>query len=216
MSAGPELDELLAAHAAGRLPPALGLIVAAHLALAPASRRRYRTYEALGGAFLAELAPAPLASDAWERICRRLDDEDQEPAPATLPAAGDCRRLPAPLRALVPDRLERLPWHRIGAAVQAELAADAAGYRTTLIRVPAGLPYPRHRHRGRELILVLEGGFRDGAACHRRGDLVIAGPEAHHAPVALPEQDWLWLRVLDAPLRRTGPLGPVLDRLRRL
>ena len=216
MSAAPELDELLAAHAAGRLPPPLALIVASHLALAPASLRRYRAYEAIGGALLADLVPAPLAPDAWDRPCRRFRAAAAAPPPAAAAAAAGHDRLPGPLRDRLPDGLDRLPWRREGAAVQAEIGPVTDGYRTTLVRVPPGLPYPRHRHVGTELILVIEGGFVDGGACHRRGELVIAGPEACHAPVAMPERDWLWLRVLDAPLRRTGALGRLLDPIRGL
>jgi anti-sigma factor RsiW len=60
-AATPTLDELLAAHAAGRLPPPVALVVASHLALSPESRRRHRAYEAVGGALLEAIEPAPLA-----------------------------------------------------------------------------------------------------------------------------------------------------------
>jgi hypothetical protein len=37
-----------------------------------------------------------------------------------------------------------------------------------------------------------------------------------HQPVAEPGEDWLWLRVLDASLRLTGPLGRLKSRFWRL
>lgn len=213
----PELDELLAAHAAGNLPPPVALIVGTHLALSPASQRRHRLYEAVGGALLEGIAPAPVAPDAWGRLLARLDDGDRAPAPPPPPPPpGPLGRIPRPLRDHLGDSLDRLPWYRNAGAAQAELDLAAPGYRTTLIRVPAGRPYAEHDHAGTELILTLEGGFRDGAEHHRRGDLVVAGPDVHHAPVAAPGEDWLWLRVLDAPLRRSGLAGRLLDRVRRL
>lgn len=216
MNGDVELDDLLAAHAAGNLPEPLALIVASHLALSPESLRRYRAYEAVGGALLAGIEPAPVAPDAWNRLCAKLEDADREPPAPHGTASVGPSSLPKPLRDRLPPSLDQLSWYREGEASQAELEPGGSAYRTTLIRVPAGRPYPRHGHEGMELILVLEGGFREGEERHLRGDLVIAGPGAYHQPVALPGQDWLWLRVLDAPLRRIGPLGRLIDRLRRL
>lgn len=204
MSEAPTRDELLAAHAAGRLPAPVSLIVATHLALCPMSRRRYRQLEAVGGALLATLEPAPLAEDAWSRLCARLDTLSQEEAPARpkLPlASSTAGRIPRPLRDLLPASLDKLDWHHVGPAAAVELDGGDPGYRTSLIRVCAGQPFPQHSHSGLELILVLEGAFRDGSNRYARGDLQIAGPDEEHRPVAEEGEDWLWLRVLDAPLR---------------
>jgi putative transcriptional regulator len=215
MSETPTLDDLLAAHAAGNLSMPVALIVASHLALSVESRCRYHAYEAVGGALLRQIEPVPCAPEAWDRLCARLDDEGPEPH-RPPPPAPSLRHIPDPLRQHLPDSLEALPWRRLGEATQADLDLRDPGYRTTLIRVPPGSTYPRHTHGGTELILVLEGGFRDESGRHLRGELVIAGPEIEHQPVAEPGQDWLWLRVLDAPLRPTGPIGRLLAPFRRL
>src|SRR5690606_3397923 len=78
---GPELslDDLLAAHAAGRLAEPVALIVTTHLALMPESRARYRRYEAIGGTLLEGIEPVPLADAAWSRLCGRLDQAPAEP-----------------------------------------------------------------------------------------------------------------------------------------
>ena len=73
------LDELVAAHAAGRLPPPLALIIGSHLALSPESRAAHDAFEAAGGVLLEQIEPAPLGPGAWERLAQRLAD----PAPAT-------------------------------------------------------------------------------------------------------------------------------------
>src|SRR4051795_2766311 len=128
------LDELLAAHAAGRLPPPLALIVASHLALSPESRQRYRSFEAAGGVLLERLEPARLAPGAWQRLCARLHDEPPEPGPPPPPgpAAGPperappprlvpaaLRRLPSPLREVLPDSLDELRWRGFGGVAEA-------------------------------------------------------------------------------------------------
>ena len=230
-AATPTLDELLAAHAAGRLPPPVALVVASHLALSPESRRRHRAYEAVGGALLEAIEPAPLAPDAWDRLLARLDDADREPGrePSVRPRGPEVGlapgagpevlgRLPRPLRDLLPDPPEGLPWRRLGggAAAAAELDPGWPGHRTTLLRMRPGGAFPHHTHRGVELVLVLEGAFRDETGRYGRGDLQIADAAVEHGPVAEAGGECLCVRVLDAPLRRAGVLGRLLDPFRPL
>jgi putative transcriptional regulator len=220
MSTAPTHDELLAAHAAGRLPPPVALVVATHLALSPQARRRYRCFEAAGGALLDRIEPAPLASDAWERCRARLDEggagEPTRPEPRPAPAGRGDPTIPRPLRDHLPVAPDELRWRRSGNASAVDLDLGTIGdYRTTLIRVCAGTEFPRHGHGGLELILTLAGGFRDESGRYLRGDLQIADPETEHQPVAEPGEDWLWLRVLDAPLRLSGPLGRLKGRIWR-
>jgi putative transcriptional regulator len=210
MSERPALDELLAAHAAGRLPLALGLIVATHLALSPASRRRYRCFEDAGGVLLHGLQPAELASDAWARVAARLDEPEPPSTPSPASAMPD---LPRPLRDFVPPAPDRLRWRRFGSTELADLPLESDGFRTSLITVRAGQAFPRHGHAGIELALVLSGSVHDESGHHLPGELLISDPSVEHQPVAGKDQDWLWLRVLDAPLRLTGPFAEVRRRL---
>jgi putative transcriptional regulator len=220
MSAAPSHDELLAAHAAGRLPPPMALVVATHLALSPEARRRYRRFEAAGGVLLDQVEPAPLAPDAWDRLCARLDAPADAPQPVPVPpppaTAAGMPRIPRPLRDHLPAAPEALRWRKVGNAAAVELDAGSPGYRTTLLRVRAGTTFPKHTHAGVELILTLEGGFHDASGRYLRGDLQIADATVEHQPTALEGEDWLWLRVLDAPLRLSGPLGQLRSRFWRL
>jgi putative transcriptional regulator len=203
------VDDLLIAHAAGKLPEPVGLAVATHLALNLAARERYRRYEALGGALLEELDPVELAGDAWARLEALLVD----PPAAEL----DCRavaadlRLPQPLRGYLPGPLETLRWRSYGAAAEIEVPIRAPGYRTTLIRVRAGRRVPQHTHEGSELTVVLDGAFHDETGHYGRGDLVIADSSLDHRPTADDEKDCLCLAVTDAPLRLTGRFGRFLN-----
>lgn len=203
------VDDLLIAHAAGKLPEPVGLAVATHLALNPAARARYRRYEAVGGVMLDELEPVELAADAWDRLESLLDEL---PAPEL-----DCRavaadlRVPQPLRSYLPGPLDSLRWRNYGAAAEVELSIKAPGYRTTLIRVRAGRQVPQHTHEGSELTVVLDGAFHDETGHYGRGDLVIADSSLDHRPMADDEQDCLCLAVTDAPLRLTGRFGRFLN-----
>ena len=203
------VEELLIAHAAGKLAEPVALIVATHLALNPASRARYRRYEAVGGALLESIEPAGLSPGALEGVLARLDEagpDDPPPPRAAVPAP-----LPAPLRDYLPAPLDRLRWRNYGSIAQFDLPIRAPGYRARLIRLKAGRAVPRHTHVGSELTLVLEGSFHDEIGHYRRGDLALADRAIDHQPVADPGRDCLCLAVTDAPLRLTGAIGRFLN-----
>lgn len=197
------LDDLLAGHAAGSLPQPVAVAVATHLALSPATRRRYNAYEALGGALLRTIAPAALAEDAWRRLQARLDDADcdEPPRPNSQVAANAARRghdlVPRPLRDYLPGPVEGLHWRTRSPAVrEAEVDLGAAGFEAALIHVRPGQPYPGHAHHEVDLVLTLEGGSTGEAGRFTQGHLAILGPGDSRLRVSDDDRDWLWLRVL--------------------
>ncbi len=198
------LDDLLIAHAAGKLAEPVALVIATHLSLSPTSRRRYAGYEAAGGVLLDALPGEDPGPGAWDRLVARLGEPD---APPAAPGPVAATRLPRPLSDYVPGGLDAMKWRHYGPASEADLAIDGPGYRTRLIRLKAGRGIPRHTHGGSELTLVLEGAFTDGTGHYGRGDLAIADGTVDHRPVADEGQDCLCLAVTDAPLRLTGPIG---------
>jgi putative transcriptional regulator len=212
------VDDLLLAHAAGRLPEPVGLVVATHLALSPQGQSAYRDYEALGGAMLEDLAPVELRAGSFDRLIARLDDDAElihagssgQSAPS---GEGD---LPWPLRAYVPGRLADLPWKHYGSVSEAPLALDETTYRTRLIVLKAGRAVPKHTHDGQEITVVLKGAFNDGIGRYGRGDLSIADAHVDHQPMAEPGEDCLCLTVTDAPLRLTGTFSRFLNPFVRL
>jgi putative transcriptional regulator len=212
------LDDLLMAHAAGKLAEPVALVVATHLALSPTSRLRYRRYLALGGSLLEGIEPVPLDKGAWERLAARLDElspTTEEAAHPKLPGDPGCG-LPQPLRDYLPRSLDELRWRHYGPIFETDLVLGSHGYRTRLIRLRAGRAVPRHTHDGSELTLVLEGAFHDGFGHYRRGDLAIADAAIDHQPVADGDRDCLCLTVTDAPLRLTGPIGRFLNPFLRI
>ncbi len=60
-----------------------------------------------------------------------------------------------------------------------------SGHAAALIRMRPGSRYPRHRHRGPEEVLVLEGGFRDEHGTYRAGQFVRFEDGSVHWPQAL-------------------------------
>jgi anti-sigma factor ChrR (cupin superfamily) len=65
------------------------------------------------------------------------------------------------------------------------------------VKVPAGEPFPEHRHLGEEQVLVLQGGFVDseGRVCHR-GDEAVKPLGSAHGFTALPGADLIFLVVI--------------------
>ena len=97
-------DELLLDHARGAASAPVDLLVATHVALNPAARRRHRCLEAVGGAMLDTIEPVATAPDALDRLFARIDaGHAAEPARA-MPAGEE--RFPAALRARMPGGLE--------------------------------------------------------------------------------------------------------------
>ena len=207
------VDDLLLAHAAGRLPEPVGLVVATHLALTPARQVTYREYEALGGAMLEDLSPAELSKGSFDRLLARLDN-DLEPIvtkPARARPDAVDPEVPAPLRAYLQGRLADLPWKHYGAVSEAKLALDESVYRTRLILLKAGKAVPKHTHDGQEITVVLKGTFNDGLGHYARGDIAIADGHVDHQPMADQGEDCLCLTVTDAPLRLTGTFSRFLN-----
>jgi putative transcriptional regulator len=217
------VDDLLLAHAAGRLPEAVGLVVATHLALSPHGRAAYREYEALGGAMLDELRPALLSEGSFARLLAKLDD-DIEPIRKSVdaldgegatqvgvkPDSWDAF-LPEPLKSYVGGSLSNVAWRHYGAVSEASLPLDESTYRTRLIVLKAGKSVPKHTHDGQEITVVLKGAFNDGIDRYGRGDISIADAHVDHQPVAEAGEDCLCLTVTDAPLRLTGTFSRFLN-----
>lgn len=218
------VDDLMLAHAAGRLPEPVGLVVATHLALSPEHQAIYREYETLGGAMLEDLPPADLSPDLYERLIARLDDVPEVTAgnkakPSATPRSRrrglDDEALPAPLRGYVMGGLGALSWKHYGGVSEAPLPLDESRYRTRLVVLKAGRAVPKHTHEGQEITVVLKGAFNDGIGRYGRGDITIADAHVDHQPMAEFDEDCLCLTVTDAPLRLTGTFSRFLNPFMR-
>jgi putative transcriptional regulator len=175
--------------------------------------------EAVGGALLERLEPDPLDSASLERLLARLDEPAPSrertilpPASRSCPLSGDADRpsFPEPLRGYLGSDPAALIWRRMAPGVVYLPVRTGGSARVRLLRCRGGARLPEHTHRGQELSLVLEGGFSDGHARFRRGDLGIGDESLRHRPVADPE-GCLCLLVIDGVIRLTGPLGRLIN-----
>jgi putative transcriptional regulator len=170
----------------------------------------------LGGALLDSVPPEPLAAGSLEQALAQTD----QPLPPPDRAAPAARRgdpaLPEPLRGYLGDRLERLPWRRLGPIAELRLLQDRAGFTTRLLWARAGAAVPAHTHAGNEMALVLKGGFTDAGGHFVRGDIEEADRSVDHRPVADDDGDCVCLIVTDAPLQLTSRFGRLLNPFLRL
>lgn len=216
--------ELLLDYAAGTLDEATSLMVATHLTLCPTCRQTLAAMENVGGAILNESAPVELADDAFENVMAALDkdalDKDasgQTLHPRRVKVANDNPSFPTILQDYVGGDLDSVNWKKIGMGVEtSEIGISDGAKRAFLLKVPAGKAVPQHTHDGNEFVMVLRGSYTDEAGQFGPGDVEIADGDVDHRPVADAGEDCICLVVLDAPVRLTGTLGPLLNMFVRV
>lgn len=208
---GRPIDALLAGYAAGTLAAPLHALVSAHLELSPANRRYVASLESAASSALQE-APAvqPRNRDAM------LDAIFSAPPASGLARAGGHTRLPGPLVHYLGHDLNDVAWRTLLPGIREfHVGGDEDQEEATLYWIRAGKRLPSHTHEGSEITLVIQGGFTDASGHYARGDIAIADGDVDHHPTADDDMDCICFAVTDAPLRLTGPVGRIVQRLFR-
>lgn len=199
-------DETIARHAAGQLEPAAAIVLAVHLSGCPVCRERMRQFEALGGALLEDLAPAPMAEDAFTATLARIDAEAQpgteraEPAVAKAPVLGGIE-LPAELAGC---RIGPWRWMAPGFRMSRIRIPGEPGANLILMRIGANRRMPEHGHTGRELTQVLHGSYSDANGRYGAGDLAEEDAEGEHQPLVDPGSECICLAAIEGRMRLSG------------
>jgi putative transcriptional regulator len=165
-------DELLLDYATGGQCAAEMLMIETHLSFCPACRATIDAVDAIGGALLDALEPAPLPPGSLDRTLAAIagsDDASSGRSPAPEPAAaGKWRTIPGGFR------MRRLT---------GDSPADPAGAaRVWLFDAPAGMRMFPHRHAGAEWTLVLSGLLTDDDGSYHAGDFIVSPDGADHRP----------------------------------
>ncbi|MBN8998818.1 MAG: cupin domain-containing protein [Rhizobiales bacterium] len=169
-------DETIARHAAGQLEPAAAIVLAVHLSGCPVCRERMRQFEALGGALLEDLAPAPMAEDAFTATLARIDAEER---PGTR-------------------------WMAPGFRMSRIRIPGEPGANLILMRIGANRRMPEHGHTGRELTQVLHGSYSDANGRYGAGDLAEEDAEGEHQPLVDPGSECICLAAIEGRMRLSG------------
>lgn len=204
-------DDTLFAYAAGNLPEAFNLIVAAHVSLCDECRATVEGFDALGGAVVAETDAAEMSEGSLARTLARLDQPSPELAPKRKPGI-----FPAPLQDYVGGDVKDVVWRHVGLGVKQAVLQTTTQATARLLLIPAGVEIPDHSHEGREMTLVLQGAFSDDGDHFTRGDIDVADGSVHHTPVAAMGEDCICLTVTEAPLKFKGFLPKVAQRFSRI
>jgi len=199
--------DILFAYAAGTLGQAASIVVATHLSYCPHCRCSVLAAEAVGGAFLDDIAPEPLAQGGASLIMDRLEnlpaEKQKSPADDTQTIAGTV--LPRPVRAWLPQDLSTLNWSWVSPGIKyTEMLKDENGARVGLMLAQANAAITAHGHSGEELTMVLSGGYHDGAVAFRPGDVQSVDENTHHEPKTDDDGACLSLIMISGSINPTG------------
>ncbi|MGA9412674.1 MAG: ChrR family anti-sigma-E factor [Roseobacter sp.] len=207
-------DAVLMAYAAGTLPEAFNLIVAAHVSLCDTCRAHAESYDALGGEILDDDCSIAVSDDSLADTLALIDGGVVEPvAPSSYNASSV---LPGPIQSYVGGDLDSVHWKPVGMGVKQAILPTSKEASARLLMIPAGTAMPDHGHHGTEMTMVLKGAFQDDDEYFARGDVEIADSDLHHTPVADIHEECVCLAVTDAPLQFDKLLPKIAQRFLRI
>jgi putative transcriptional regulator len=175
-------------YAAGGLSPAERLAADLHSALSRNGARNTRALDALGGAMLERVPPAP--SGYFDTI-RLQPREEGEPASSHLDP-------------YLKRDLAVLKWRRNIFGVK---TLPTGVPMATLLRFDPGERAPAHGHGRRDVTVVLQGVYADEFGVYERGDLAFAEPGMKHEPRAVGEEICVCLLATEEGKPLQGFLG---------
>jgi putative transcriptional regulator len=199
-------EQLAMGYAAGVLPEAFDIVVAAHLSLSDESRALVSSYEAVGACLMEECESVDMKSNALASTLERIKKSD---IVVERPNAKSV--LPEPIQQYFGGDVDKVKWKSLGGGVKQAILRTDKKAQARLLYIPAGQSVPDHGHRGLELTLVLQGSFADEVDHFGRGDLEIANEDLDHQPVAGMDADCICLAATDAPLRFNGLVPRILQ-----
>lgn len=197
----PDLD-LMTEYSAGTLPLAQSACVFAHVESCDRCQTLVADLNNVGAALFENLEPVAVGDVQLEAVLARLDEEP--PLQYTAPAR-EANGIPAVLQRLMRGDFSDLSWKSVGKGLRISyLETGDPQHELALYHIKAGGRVPEHGHRGREMTLILEGGYSDAEGSYHKGDFIFREPGDVHAPTALQSEDCICVAVLDAPLKFTG------------
>ena len=184
VAAGRRVAALLAAYTAGTLSEPFAVLAAAHLQMKADGRAD----------------AAPIRVD--RRGAGQISELDRLSA-----------LMPLALRSYVTRHVGALKWRTILPGIkECRIARNARG-EASFLRCRPGAALPAHTHEGLEATLVLQGAFGDVTGHYALGDIEVADDTVDHRPVADRTAECIVFVVLEAPVKLTGPLGRLIQRI---
>ncbi|AMA55586.1 ChrR family anti-sigma-E factor [Bradyrhizobium sp. CCGE-LA001] len=205
-------EDLLADFAAGKLEEAHQLVVGVHVAGCPRCTRFVQAIEQLAGAALEDVAPVPIATDAFDRVMSRIHEAPKEAVAPALASDTDDDVPPALRKYRIGKRRRVAP----GLSLRPIELSGQGQARAFLLRSAPGSRMLEHTHTGTELTLVLEGSFSHEGGHFGPGDFDYGDDEVEHRPIVGNEGPCLCLVAMTGDLRMNGFLGRLIGPFVRL
>jgi putative transcriptional regulator len=194
-------DATIVAYAAGTLPEAHMVVVAAHMAYCSQCRDAVRAAEAIGGNLLTETEEKPVSATCREATMASLGAMLAQPAKLVVRADSD---VPSVLSKLIGGQsLDSLTWKKKtpGVAKFDIPLGDGAKSHLQLLRIGPGREMPDHGHGGEEITLILRGSYSDHTGQYSRGDVADLDEEIEHRPKVDSSEDCICLIATEAPTK---------------
>jgi putative transcriptional regulator len=206
------LDALLASYAAGALSRPLHTLVASHLALKADNRGFATALEHLAATDAFDRDPPLAPRDRDNRLSAIFLSNRHEDERVIEPGASF---LPAPLSHYIGQSYETLPWRSVMPGLKEVQFEHAPGCEASFLWIKAGRAMPAHTHPGIEATLVLKGSFEDSTGVYSRGDLSVVDSDLDHKPIAGRDEDCICFAVSEGPVKLTGPIARLFQKLIR-
>ena len=143
-------EQLAMGYAAGVLPEAFDLVVAAHLSLSDESRALVSSYEAVGACLMEDCTSVDMKHNALSSTLDRIKNS------ANVVQKSRAKNvLPEPIQKYVGGDVDKVKWKSLGSGVKQAILPTDKKAQARLLYIPAGQSVPDHGHRGLELTLVL-------------------------------------------------------------
>jgi putative transcriptional regulator len=205
------VDALLAAYATGSLSRPLHALVASHLSIRADNRSFVNSLEHLIADDIAAMDVKGAVADREDRLAAIFrsnaggNDEIEQGA----------EFLPPPLSHYLGMTYEELPWRNVMPGLKEVKLEDRRGCEASMLWIKAGRTIPSHTHPGIEATLVLKGSFEDATGVYSRGDMAVADSDVDHKPIAGADEDCICFAVSEGPVKLTGPIARLFQRLIR-
>ena len=177
----------LMSYAAGSLPEALSVVVAAHLDVCPTCAAEVTELERIGASLFERIEAVPMLDTAPDP-CSQVSAEERI-------QFADPHTDEGVLTRILGRQLDDVHWKRLGFGIwhyPIQLSPGSPGD-LRLIKVAPGQVMPEHGHGGSELTLILEGAYSDEFGSYRKGDVSDLGDDVDHRPISDPSEGCICL-----------------------
>ncbi|MAI07094.1 MAG: hypothetical protein CBC47_08195 [Alphaproteobacteria bacterium TMED87] len=206
-------EELILSYASGALDEANSILIATHLSLCAQCRDVYNAAESIGGELLDDIDTAEITNTSFDEFFSSIEHFPLDPVIKPSTSIPQNTFLPNPLRDYINFSDGKINWRWLGPGLRYHsIEASSEFAKVGLLKISPGTKVPHHGHSGKEMTMVISGGYTDGIDKFSRGDVELADPSLIHQPVAEPGEDCICLVVTEGNLRPTGALASIMNK----